>query len=134
MSRREATRLYLAVGSGAALGALLRFLVGLAATFGFGLSGLLATGFVNVVGSFIIVFFATIAGPDGRLMIGPATRQFVMSGFCGGFTTFSTMSLEAYLLLSNHQLVPATVYLGTSVLLSLVASWLGYVLAVRLNR
>jgi fluoride exporter len=134
VSRREAARLYFAVGFGAGLGALLRFLVGIATTMALGLSGLLATGLVNVVGSFIIVFFATISGPDGRLMIGPAARQFVMSGFCGGLTTFSSMSLDAYLLLSNRGWAPASVYLGASVLLSLLAGWLGYALAVRLNR
>ncbi len=134
MSRREAARLYIAVGSGAALGALLRFLVGIAVTLALGLSGLLATGLVNVVGSFIIVFFATISGPDGRLMIGPVARQFVMSGFCGGLTTFSSMSLDTHLLLSNRGWAPASLYLGASVLLSLLAGWLGYALAVRLNR
>jgi CrcB protein len=121
-------RLYLAVGCGTALGALLRFLVGLAAP------PLLATGVVNVAGSFVIGFFAALTGPDGRLMIGSTGRQLVMSGFCGGFTTFSAMSLEAFLLLAGRRIGLAAAYLAASVLLSLAAAWLGHVLAMRVSR
>ncbi len=49
---------------------------------------------VNVIGSAFIGFFATLTSPDGRLLVPSSTRQFVMAGFCGGFTTFSTFSLE----------------------------------------
>ena len=43
---------------------------------------------------FVIGFFATLAAPDGRLMVGGTTRQFVMVGLCGGYTTFSSFSLQ----------------------------------------
>ena len=49
---------------------------------------------VNVAGSFIIGFFATLTGPDGRVMASTETRQFVMVGICGGYTTFSSFSLQ----------------------------------------
>jgi PII-like signaling protein len=49
---------------------------------------------VNVFGSFIIGFFATLTGPDGRVMASTETRQFVMVGICGGYTTFSSFSLQ----------------------------------------
>lgn len=133
MTRREALRLHLAVGAGAAAGSVLRFLVGVA-TSGLGYPGLFATGIVNVVGSFIIVFVATISGPGGRLLIGPVPRQMVVSGFCGGLTTFSSMSLDGYLLVAGSRPVAAGAYLGASVLLSLLAGALGFALASRLNR
>ncbi|WP_204298393.1 CrcB family protein, partial [Stenotrophomonas maltophilia] len=85
------------VGLGAAIGSLLRFLSGVLIVSMLGLSALLTTAFVNVVGSVVIMFFATLTGPDGRLLVGPAGRQFVMAGLCGGFTTFSAMSLDAFI-------------------------------------
>jgi CrcB protein len=129
-----ALRLYLAVGSGTAIGSLLRYLAGLVIVSLSGQSPLLATALVNIVGSFMIVFFATMTGPDGRLLVGPAGRQFVMAGLCGGLTTFSALSLDAFLLLleGDHRL--AAIYLVTVIVLSLAAAWIGYMLAVWLNR
>ena len=97
--KRTALRFYLAVGCGAAIGSLLRFLSGVLIVSVIGGSALWATGFVNVVGSFIIGLFAALAAPDGRLLVSPAGRQFVMGGICGGFTTFSAMSLDTFILL-----------------------------------
>ncbi|TIW17249.1 MAG: camphor resistance protein CrcB, partial [Mesorhizobium sp.] len=99
-----------------------------------GFSALLATAFVNVVGSWVIMFFATLTGPDGRLMIGPTGRQFVTGGFCGGLTTFSAMSLDTFILLFEGDLGLAATYLVSVVVLSLASAWLGYAVAVRINR
>jgi CrcB protein len=69
-----------------------------------GMVQLLGPGFawgtltVNVAWSFLIWLYATLTEPDGRPMAGPAARQFVLAGFCGGFTTFSIFSLENLLL------------------------------------
>src|ERR1051325_503443 len=49
---------------------------------------------VNILGSFIIGFFATLTGPDGRVYVGSLGRQFVMIGICGGYTTFSSFSIK----------------------------------------
>ena len=49
---------------------------------------------VNVVGSFVIGFFGTLTGADGRFLVAPDVRTFVMVGFCGGYTTFSSFSLQ----------------------------------------
>lgn len=125
---------YWAVGFGAAIGSLLRFLSGVLIVSALGLSALLTTAFVNVVGSFVIMFFATLTGPDGRLLVGAAGRQFVMAGLCGGFTTFSAMSLDAFILLLEGDLALAAIYLVTVVGLSLAAAWVGYALAARINR
>lgn len=127
-------RVYLAVGVGAAIGSLLRFLSGVLIVSVMGLSGLWATGFVNVVGSFIIGLFAALAAPDGRLLVGAAGRQFVMGGICGGLTTFSAMSLDTFTLLLQGDIPLAGLYLVLVVVLSLMAAWVGHVLATPLNR
>jgi CrcB protein len=132
--KRPALRVYLAVGVGAALGSLLRFLSGVVIVSVMGLSGLWATGFANLVGSFVIGLFAALSAPDGRLLVGPAGRQFVMGGICGGLTTFSAMSLDTFNLLLQGNVPLAGFYLTLVVLLSLAAAWIGHVLAVRLNR
>jgi CrcB protein len=132
--RPAALRLYLAVGCGAAIGSLFRFLSGVVIVSVLGQSALLTTAFVNIVGSFVIMFFATLTGPDGRLLVGPASRQFVTGGLCGGFTTFSAMSLDTFVLLFDGDLSLAATYLVTVVVFSLAATWIGYVLAARLNR
>ena len=76
----------------------------------------------------------TLSGPDGRLLVGPVGRQFVMAGLCGGFTTFSAMSLATFipLLEGDHRL--AAVFLSAVVAGSLAAAWSGHALAARLNR
>ena len=49
---------------------------------------------INVTGSFVIGFFATLTGPEGRVFVGGDSRQFFMTGICGGYTTFSSFSLQ----------------------------------------
>lgn len=132
--RQTTLRLYLAVGCGAAVGSLARFLCGYVIVSLLGWSALLATALVNVVGSWVIMFFATLTRPDGRLMVGPAGRQFVTSGVCGGLTTFSAMSLDTFILLFEGDLGLAATYLASVVVLSLASAWLGYAMAIRINR
>jgi CrcB protein len=88
---------------------------------------------VNVVGSFIIGFFATLSGPDGRLFIGSTARQFVMLGLCGGYTTFSSFSLQTLNLVQDGEWLYAGANITFSVVLCLLAVWAGHVLAVGLN-
>ena len=126
--------MYLAVGCGAAIGSLVRFLCGVLIVSVLGLNALWTTAVVNVVGSFAIVLFATLTGPDGRLLVGTTGRQFVMAGLCGGLTTFSAMGLETFILLLLGDLPLAALYLGAVVALSLAAAWLGHMLGTRINR
>lgn len=134
MDRQMAMRLYLAVGCGAAIGSLARFLSSYVIVSLLGMNALWSTAFVNVVGSWVIMAFATLTGPDGRLMVGPASRNFVMAGLCGGLTTFSAMSLDTFILLFDGDWPLAATYLISVVGLSLAAAWLGYLMASRLNR
>jgi CrcB protein len=133
MSPAPSVRIHVAVGCGAALGALLRLVVAAGIAPALGLPVWAGTGFVNVAGCFVIGLIAVLSGPGGRLGLAPAGRQLILSGFCGGFTTFSAMSLET-LVLSGRNPAAAGGYLAASILLSLAAAWAGYALASRVNR
>ena len=87
-------RLYLAVALGSAIGGSLRWLASELIHAWSGAGFPWGTLFVNVTGSLAIGFYAALAGPDGRLLAGARQRQFVMTGICGGYTTFSVFSLE----------------------------------------
>ena len=127
-------KVYLAIAAGTALGGTTRYLVALAFVQGLGLAHPLATAFVNVTGSFLIGLFATLTDPDGRWFVGGTARQAVMTGFLGGYTTFSLLSLETLELVEAGAPATATLYVLGSLIASLVAVWLGHALAVRLNR
>jgi fluoride exporter len=88
---------------------------------------------VNVIGSFVIGFFAAITGPDGRVYAGTVARQFVMVGICGGYTTFSSFSLQTLSLMDDGEWFRAGANVGLSVLACLIAVWAGHVLATSLN-
>ena len=124
---------YLWIAVGSALGGVARYWCsGVAArligeTFPWG------TIIVNIIGCFIIGFFATLTGPDGRIFAGSTTRQFVMMGLLGGFTTFSSFSLQTLNLASDGEWLQAGGNIIGSVVLCLLAVWLGHLLAVSIN-
>jgi CrcB protein len=124
--------LYAWVSLGAILGGLARYFVSLVLGTGPGFPW--ATLFINASGSLIIGFYATLTGPDGRVLARPEHRQFVMTGFCGGYTTFSTFSLETFRLLHAGAKYTALAYVGASVICWLTAVWLGHLSASRYNR
>ena len=88
---------------------------------------------INVTGSFVIGFFATLTAPDGRVFVGSTARQFVMVGLCGGYTTFSAFSLQTLNLMNDGEWLYAGAYIGLSVALCLIAVWAGAVLAAGIN-
>ena len=126
--------LYGAVALGTVIGGVLRALASLGAIATLGPGFPWGTLFVNLVGSFVIGFYATLSGPDGRLLAGTLQRQFVMTGICGGFTTFSIFSLETLHLAQAGALGMAGLYTGASAAVWLAAVWLGHVLAAAINR
>jgi CrcB protein len=131
-STSDTAILYAYVVAGSVLGGVARYA---ASVFIPAVSGFpLATLFVNIVGSFIIGFYGTLSGPDGRLFATVRQRQFVMTGFCGGFTTFSSFSLETVRLLQAGMTHTALLNIGISVVTWLLSVWLGYATASRLNR
>lgn len=124
--------LYASVAAGAVLGGVARYLISIIIHSGAGVPW--ATMFVNVTGSFIIGFYGALSGPDGRLFATARQRQFVMTGFCGGYTTFSSFSLETVELLQTDMARTALIYVAASIVTWLLAVWLGHALASRLNR
>jgi fluoride exporter len=128
---RTAT-LYAWIAAGSMVGGLTRYLVGLALDTGSGFP--VATLFINATGSLIIGFYATLTRPDGRLLARPEHRQFVMTGFCGGYTTFSTFSLETFRLFHGGMKYTALAYIAASVICWLVSVWAGHMIASGTNR
>lgn len=124
----------IAVGLGAALGSVARFGASMAALNALGPAYPWGTLVVNVVGSFLIGLYATLTEPGARYRPSPATRQFVLAGFCGGFTTFSIFSLESLLLLQRGTLALFVVHVLASLLLWLLAVWMGSGVGLWMNR
>jgi CrcB protein len=130
---RATLGLYALIASGTVIGGVLRALL---AVWTLSLPGLAlpwSTLFANVAGSFLIGFYATLTGAGGRLPAGLRQRQFVMSGICGGFTTFSIFSLETLRLAQAAQWQAAGLNVAVSVLACVAAVWLGHLLAARCN-
>ena len=124
---------YLWIALGSALGGVARYSCqGWAArhigdTFPWG------TLIVNIAGCTFIGFFAAFTGPDGRVLVSPTIRQFVMVGICGGYTTFSSFSLETLNLMRDGQWMRAGGNVVGSVLFCMVGVWLGYAAATAIS-
>ncbi|HET7335202.1 MAG TPA: fluoride efflux transporter CrcB [Rhizomicrobium sp.] len=127
-------QLYLYVALGGALGTVGRFAVSGLIANQFGETFPWGTLLVNVVGSFIIGFFWTLTAPDGRLFVSGTTRQFVMTGVCGGFTTFSSFSLQTLNLMQDGEWLAAGGNVVGSVSLCLIFVWLGTLAAASVNQ
>ena len=124
---------YFLIAIGGALGSVARYWCSGVAAALIGETFPWGTLIVNVVGSLIIGFFATITGPDGRIFAGTEVRQFVMIGLCGGYTTFSSFSIQTLNLMNEGEWLNAVLNIGGSVVLCLLAVWLGHVAAVHMN-
>ena len=85
----------------------------------------LGTLFVNVTGSFVIGFFATMTDSGGPFLVSPRVRQFVMIGILGGYTTFSSFSLQTLELARDGDWLRAGLNSVLSLVCCLVAVWLG---------
>ena len=123
---------YFWLGLGGALGTISRYwLNGVVSTYFVAFP--MGTLVINVTGSFLIAFFGTLTDPDGRWLVSPTARMFFMTGICGGYTTFSSFSLQTLNLAREGQWLYAGLNILLSVALCLVAAWLGYVAAAFLN-
>lgn len=123
----------LTIALGGAIGSVMRFwFSGLIArvwgeTFPWG------TIIVNITGCFVIGLFFTVTGSEGRVLVAPLWRQFFMIGICGGYTTFSSFSLQTLNLANDGQWLRAGANVVISVIACLVAVWLGHMLALQIN-
>lgn len=88
------------------------------------------TLFVNVVGSFVMGLLAIIL--IEKLMAGSEIKSFLMVGFLGSFTTFSTFSLDTINMINDGELIKAGVNMVISVFVCVVACWMGILLARQL--
>lgn len=89
---------------------------------------------MNISGSFLIGLIAALGGPQGKWSLSPLLLQFLMLGICGGYTTFSSFSLQTLTLARQGQWLHAGGNILGSVCLCLVAVWLGYFLGQWVNR
>jgi CrcB protein len=117
------------VALGSALGGMSRYWLGGVVARGIGDDFPYGTLLINVLGSFVIGFFGTLTLPDGPRPASLDTRLFVMVGLCGGFTTFSSFSLQTFELLRAGENIRAGIYIAASVLLCLLGTVLGHALA-----
>lgn len=125
---------YLWIALGGAIGSMSRYGVSRIFTFWFGETFPWGTLACNVTGSFIIGILSGLTGPDGRAMVSPDIRQFMLVGFCGGYTTFSSFSLQTLALIREGDMLEAGANIVMSVILCLVFVWLGVVAATLINQ
>jgi CrcB protein len=124
---------YLWIAAGGALGSMARYagsnLVAgwLGAHFPWG------TLFINILGSFVIGFVAELTGPGGRVFVPNDGRLFMMVGVCGGFTTFSSFSLQTLDLMRDGHWTRAGLNVVGSAALCLIAVFIGYLAALAIN-
>lgn len=120
----------LAIALGGAVGALGRYWVSLTAHAVFGTSFPYGTFTVNVLGSFLMGILSIILLE--RVVAAPELRAFILVGFLGAFTTFSTFSLESFNLFLSGAYLKSFINVLASVLVCLAAVWLGMLLGRRL--
>lgn len=128
---------YLWIALGGALGSVARYWLNgmVSAKLAVGETFPLGTLVVNVVGSFIIGVLAALTLPEARVSSNARTfvAQFLMVGVCGGFTTFSSFSLQTFTLLREREWLHAGGNVLLSVALCLLATWLGFIVGLALT-
>jgi CrcB protein len=124
---------WLAVALGSALGGVARYGLGLAVVRAVGAGFPWGTLLINVLGSFVIGLYGALTLADGPMPATADMRAFVMVGICGGFTTFSSFSLQTVDLLQAGETAAAAFYIVASVALCVAGTFLGYWLASRIG-
>ena len=125
---------YLLVAGGGALGSIARYWLSGVVGRQFGETFPYGTLLVNVSGCLAIGFFAAYTGTEGRLLMRPECRLAFMTGVCGGYTTFSSFSLQTLNLATDGDWLRAAANVILSVALCLGAVWLGHLGATVISR
>lgn len=125
------TALLIFLGSG--LGGLARWGAGEWVTARWGAGFPWGTLLVNVTGSFAIGLFGAVTGPGGRWAVGVPGRLFLMVGVCGGYTTFSSFSIQTLQLAEKGEWLAAGLNVGMSVVFCLAGVWMGHAVGLLLN-
>jgi CrcB protein len=117
---------------GGALGTLARYVI---STLASPISGQLPWGtiIINITGSFVIGLFGTLTLASGRHPVSENMRLFVMIGLCGGYTTFSSFSLQTLDLMRNGAMTRAAVNVVASVVLCIAAVAVGHAVGAHFN-
>jgi fluoride exporter len=123
-------RIFWSVAVGGALGCVSRYYLTAFIQQRAGPSFPVGTLIINITGSFLLGFIMRYALQSGA--ISAETRMLLTSGFCGGYTTFSTYSYETAMMLDDGEYGRAAIYAGTSVVLALAGTFLGFAAANRL--
>jgi len=120
-------RVFWYVAIGAALGGVSRFYLGAFIQQRAGADFPAGTLIVNVSGSFLLGFVMRYALASSTL--GPELRALLTTGFCGGYTTFSTFTYETVMLTEDGEYARAAFYVALSLGVSLLATFVGFVFA-----
>ena len=113
---------YILIGTGGFIGSVLRYWTSVNAYKIFGEKFPYGTFIVNVIGCLLIGFIAEIS--ENRFLITPEVRTFLMIGFLGGYTTFSTFGYETFLLLQDKDYITAFSNILFSVILCIASVWM----------
>ena len=117
--------LYIAVGG--AIGSVTRYFIGMAIQQRVGTTFPFGTLVINITGSFLLGFL--LRATFSTTTLSPEQRALLTTGFCGGYTTFSTFSFDTAGMIEDGSYARAITYLGLSVVVSLVATFAGFALA-----
>ncbi len=118
---------FILIGLGGLVGANVRYWLQQWAANRWGPAFPYGTLIINVSGSFILGFF--IALVTDRIAVSPNWRYLIAVGLLGGYTTFSSFTVETLTLVGSGRLLPALLYLGGNVGLGLIFAYLGMALA-----
>jgi fluoride exporter len=131
----EVFKSYVWVAAGSMVGGISRFWVSRVVAERVGETFPWGTIFINISGSFVIGLLAALTQPDGRWSTSRSfVTQLCMVGICGGYTTFSSFSLQTLNLVRAGQWLSAGGNIAISVVACLMAVWLGFMLGLVINR
>ena len=117
----ELFRLMLLAGCGGFLGTCCRYLTNRLYLSYFNTTLPFATFTVNILGCFIVGLILGFLNKSG--IVSPKLNAFLVVGFCGGFTTFSTFSFETFTLGLNGEFITSILYVVASIIAGLLAVW-----------